>query len=89
MEFRIKIEKIMEGAHLSSKDKNLLIEVLVPYVLSYKALMGLKDDRIKEIIEEIKRSGQEKEFSDLLESKSKHYDDTPLDMINDGISMVH
>ena len=32
------------------------------------------------------RSGLYTEFYDLLESKSRHYDDTAEDMINDDIS---
>ena len=38
MEFRKKIESIMTEANLTEDDKNLLMEVLIPRVLSYGAL---------------------------------------------------
>lgn len=89
MEFRIKIEEIMEKANLTNDDKNLFVDVLVPYVLSYSALAGYDDKRVIEIISKIEENGQGDELRMLLESKSIHYDDTPTDMINDDLSMVH
>ena len=86
MEFRKKIESIMTDANLTEDDKNLLMEVLIPRVLSYDALNTDGDERISEIVKKIEQSGLYTEFYDLLESKSQHYDDTAEDMINDGIS---
>ena len=86
MEFRRKIESIMTDANLTEDDKNLLMEVLIPRVLSYDALNTDGDERISEIVKKIEQSGLYTEFYDLLESKSQHYDDTAEDMINDGIS---
>ena len=86
MEFRKKIESIMTEANLTEDDKNLLMEVLIPRVLSYDALNIDGDERISEIVKKIEQSGLYTEFYDLLESKSQHYDDTAEDMINDGIS---
>lgn len=86
MEFRKKIESIMTDANLTEDDKNLLMEVLIPRVLSYDALNIDGDERISEIVKKIEQSGLYTEFYDLLESKSQHYDDTAEDMINDGIS---
>lgn len=86
MEFRKKIESIMTDANLTEDDKNLLMEVLIPRVLSYDALNIDGDERISEIVKKIEQSGLYTEFYDLLESKSQHHDDTAEDMINDGIS---
>ena len=86
MEFRKKIESIMTEANLTEDDKNLLMEVLIPRVLSYEALNSDGDERISEIVTKIGQSGLYTEFYDLLESKSRHYDDTAEDMINDDIS---
>ncbi len=86
MEFRKKIESIMTDANLTEDDKNLLMEVLIPRVLSYDALNTDGDKRISEIVKKIEQSGLYTEFYNLLESKSQHYDDTAEDMINDGIS---
>ena len=86
MEFRKKIESIMTDANLTEDDKNLLMEVLIPRVLSYDALNTDGDERISEIVKKIEQSGLYTEFYDLLERKSQHYDDTAEDMINDGIS---
>ena len=86
MEFRKKIESIMTDANLTEDDKNLLMEVLIPRVLSYDALNTDGDERISEIVKKIEQSGLYTEFYNLLESKSQHYDDTAEDMINDGIS---
>ncbi|MBR4848060.1 MAG: hypothetical protein IKV07_01730 [Bacteroidaceae bacterium] len=86
MEFRRKIESIMTDANLTEDDKNLLMEVLIPRVLSYDALNNDGDERISEIVKKIEQSGLYTEFYDLLESKSRHYGDTAEDMINDGIS---
>ena len=86
MEFRKKIESIMTEANLTEDDKNLLMEVLIPRVLSYGALNADGDERISEIVKQIEQSGLYTEFYDLLESKSRHYDDTAEDMINDDIS---
>ncbi len=89
MEFRIKIEKIMADAHLTNDEKNLLIEKLVPYVLSYNALSGLNDNDIQGILTKIKNAGQEGAFHELLERKSSYIDDSPIDMIHDGESICH
>ena len=86
MEFRKKIESIMTEANLTEDDKNLLMEMLIPRVLSYEALNADGDERISEIVKKIGQSGLYTEFYDLLESKSRHYDDTAEDMINDDIS---
>lgn len=86
MEFRRKIESIMTEANLTEDDKNLLMEVLIPCVLSYNALNADGDERISEIVKQIEQYGLYTEFYDLLESKSRHYDDTAEDMINDDIS---
>ena len=72
--------------NLTEDDKNLLMEVLIPRVLSYDALNADGDERISEIVKQIEQSGLYTEFYNLLESKSQHYDDTAEDMINDGIS---
>ena len=86
MVFREKIESIMADANLSEDEKNLLLEVLIPKVLSYNALNALGDEKIVEIVKKIKASGLYDDFYDLLEKKSQYVDDTPIDMINNGIS---
>ena len=43
----------MADANLSDEDRNILVETLVPYVLSYRALSGLKDEKIREILEKL------------------------------------
>ena len=77
----------MEDANLSETEKNLLLEVLIPNVLSYKALDAIDDNKIIEIVRKIKESGFYDDFYNLLEEKSQHVDNTPIDMINDGISI--
>ncbi len=86
MEFREKIESIMADANLSEDEKNLLLEVLIPKALSYNALNAIGDEKIVEIVKKIKASGLYDDFYDLLEKKSQYVDDTPIDMINNGIS---
>lgn len=89
MYFREKIEIIMSDANLSDEDKNLLVETLVPYVLSGKALSGLEDIRIRDILEKLDESGQLNELTSLLEEKSLYVDSTPTDNLDDNnISMV-
>lgn len=91
MVFREKIEQIMTNASLSEDERNLLVEKLVPYVLSQKAILALSetDKDLEQIIKKIKESDQEKAFIELLNEKSKKegVDDTPTDMINDDVSI--
>jgi len=90
MYFREKIEVIMTDANLSDDDRNILIETLVPYVISYRALAGLNDDRIKEILEKLEKAGQLDELTELLEEKAENVDFTPMDNLDDeNISMVY
>lgn len=89
MYFREQIEIIMADANLSEADRNVLVEKLTPYVLSYNALSALNDDCIKDILRKIEEAGQLEELQDLLEKKSHFVDDTPTDDIDDGLSMVH
>lgn len=90
MYFREKIEAIMADAYLSTEDRNILVDTLVPYVLSYRALAGLKDDKIKEILEKIEEAGQLDELTKLLREKEKYVDFTPTDNFDDdNISMIH
>lgn len=87
MVFREKIESIMTNSNLSEDEKNLLLEVLIPKVLSYNALNAIGDEKIVEIVKKIKASGLYDDFYDLLEKKSQYVDDTPIDMINDDVSI--
>ena len=90
MYFREKIEEIMADANLSNEDRNILVDTLVPYVLSYRALSGLKDRKIKEILEKIEESGQLDELNELLKEKEEYVDFTPTDNFDDdNISMIH
>lgn len=90
MYFREKIEEIMADANLSNEDRNILVDTLVPYVLSYRALSGLKDKKIKEILEKIEESGQLDELNELLKEKEEYVDFTPTDNFDDdNISMIH
>ena len=90
MYFREKIEEIMADANLSNEDRNILADTLVPYVISYRALSGLKDEKIKEILEKIEEAGQLDELTELLEKKEKYVDSTPTDNIDDdNISIIH
>lgn len=79
----------MADANLSESDRNILVEKLTPYVLSYNALNALDDSSIKEILKKIEDAGQLTELQDLLEVKSQFVDDTPIDGKEDGLSMVH
>jgi len=88
MFFRENLERIMADANLLDGERNLLVDTLVPYVLSYSALSGLEDDRIKEILVKLDKAGQLEELTELLEEKAEHF--TPTDNIGDGsISMIH
>lgn len=87
MVFREKIESIMTNSNLSEDEKNLLLEVLIPKVLSYNALNAIGDEKIVEIVKKITASGLYDDFYDLLEKKSQYVDDTPIDMINDDVSI--
>lgn len=90
MYFREKIEEIMSDANLTDEDRNILVDTLVPYVLSYRALSGLEDERIKEILGKLNKAGQLEELTELLEEKAGHVDFTPTDNIDDdSISMIH
>lgn len=90
MYFRERIEEIMADANLSDEDRNLLVDTLVPYVISYKALAGLKDDRIKEILDKIEKAGQLNELTELLEEKEENVDFTPTDNLDDNsLTMIH
>lgn len=90
MYFREKIEEIMADANLSNEDRNILVDTLVPYVISYRALSGLKDEKIKEILEKIEEAGQLDELTELLEKKETYVDSTPTDNIDDdNISIIH
>ena len=89
MYFREKIEEIMADANLSDEDRNILVDTLVPYVISYRALSGLKDDKIKDILDQIEKAGQLDELTELLEEKEEYVDFTPTDNLDDdNISMV-
>ena len=87
MVFREKIESIMAEANLSEDEKDLLLEVLVPKVLSYDALNAIDDGKIIEIVKKIKESQLYDDFYNLLEAKSQYVDNMPIDMINDGLSI--
>jgi hypothetical protein len=90
MYFRERIEEIMADANLSDEDRYLLVDTLVPYVISYKALAGLKDDRIKEILDKIEKAGQLNELTELLEEKEENVDFTPTDNLDDNsLTMIH
>lgn len=90
MYFRENLERIMADANLLDDERNLLVDTLVPYVLSYSALSGLKDDRIKEILGKLDKAGQLEELNELLEEKAEYVDFTPTDNIaDDNISMIH
>lgn len=90
MYFRANLERIMADANLSDDERNLLVDTLVPYVLSYSALSGLKDVRIKEILGKLDKAGQLEELNELLEEKTEYVDFTPTDNIDDdNISMIH
>lgn len=71
MYFRIEIESIMEKASLTSDEKNILVEKLTPYVLSYRALEALDDESINGIVKKIEEAQLKDEFTKLLEKKSK------------------
>ena len=89
MYFRENIERIMADASLSDVDRNILVDKLTPYVLSYDALNALNDDSIQDILRKIEDAGQMEELQKLLEEKSHYIDDTPTDNMDDGLSMVH
>ena len=90
MYFRENLERIMADANLLDDERNLLVDTLVPYVWSYSALSGLKDDRIKEILGKLDKAGQLEELNELLEEKAEYVDFTPTDNIDDdNISMIH
>jgi hypothetical protein len=90
MYFRENLERIMADANLLDDERNLLVDTLVPYVLSYSALSGLKDDRIKEILGKLDKAGQLEELNKLLKEKAEYVDFTPTDNIDDdNISMIH
>ena len=90
MYFREKIEEIMADANLSDEDRNILVETLVPYVISYRALAGLKDEKIKEILVKIQQAGQLEELTELLEEKEEYVDFTPTDNLDDdNVSMIY
>ena len=77
----------MAEANLSEYEKDLLLEVLVPKVLSYDALNAIDDEKIIEIVKKIKESQLYDDFYNLLEAKSQYVDNMPIDMINDGLSI--
>ena len=77
----------MAEANLSEDEKNLLLEVLIPKVLSYDALNAIDDEKIIEIVKKIKESQLYDGFYNLLEEKSQYVDNMPIDMINDGLSI--
>ena len=88
MYFREQLETIMEDAHLSEFDKNLLVEKLTPHVLAFDALAGLDDKSIKDVLKKLEDAEQLEELKDLLDEKSQFVDDTPTDNIYDDESMI-